>query len=244
MTQQARGKREICQLPSIPFSLTEVLCVGVRAHVHARLVAQFCLTLCDPMDSSPPGYLCPWGFSRQEHCSGLPCPPPGEHPDPRIEPRSPIFQVDSLQSEPPRKPLLQEGTWQWSMPCSIDYRWGKETSVNAPSYRGGCRVTDKKTVRSSVGGAWGRNWYLLLSAASLGCWAFDCSYLLKTGDTDFIPSLMSWGQLLLMRPARKTWNCPQFSLKDGFGPRDRLLKSKVMLFYDRASSSLSIIWIH
>ena len=26
------------------------------------------------------------GFSRQEHWSGLPCPPPGDLPDPEIEP--------------------------------------------------------------------------------------------------------------------------------------------------------------
>ena len=29
------------------------------------------------------------GFSRQEDWSGLSCPPPGDLPDPRIEPRSP-----------------------------------------------------------------------------------------------------------------------------------------------------------
>ena len=33
------------------------------------------------------------GFSRQEHWSGLPCPPPGDLPDPGIEPRSPALQV-------------------------------------------------------------------------------------------------------------------------------------------------------
>ena len=29
------------------------------------------------------------GFSRQEYWSGLPCPPPGDLPNPGIEPRSP-----------------------------------------------------------------------------------------------------------------------------------------------------------
>ena len=29
------------------------------------------------------------GFSRQEHWSGLPCPPPGDLPDPEMEPWSP-----------------------------------------------------------------------------------------------------------------------------------------------------------
>ena len=28
------------------------------------------------------------GFSRQEYCSGLPCPPPGDLPNPGIEPAS------------------------------------------------------------------------------------------------------------------------------------------------------------
>ena len=40
------------------------------------------------------------GFSRQENWSGLPCPPPGDLPNPGIEPRSPALQVDSLPSEP------------------------------------------------------------------------------------------------------------------------------------------------
>ena len=28
------------------------------------------------------------GFSRQEYCSGSPCPPPGDLPDPGMEPRA------------------------------------------------------------------------------------------------------------------------------------------------------------
>ena len=31
----------------------------------------------------------------------MPCPPPGDLPNPGIEPRSPALQVDSLTSEPP-----------------------------------------------------------------------------------------------------------------------------------------------
>jgi len=44
------------------------------------------------------------GFSRQEYWSGLPCPPPGDLPDPEIEPVSPDLQADSLPLVPPRKP--------------------------------------------------------------------------------------------------------------------------------------------
>ena len=39
-----------------------------------------------------PRLLCPWGFSRQEYWSGLPCPLPGDLPDPGIKPRSPTFK--------------------------------------------------------------------------------------------------------------------------------------------------------
>ena len=39
------------------------------------------------------------GFSRQEFWSGVPFPPPGDLPDPGIEPRSPALQADSLPTE-------------------------------------------------------------------------------------------------------------------------------------------------
>ena len=41
------------------------------------------------------------GFSRQEHWSGLPCPFPGDHPDPGIKPTSPVtlaLQADSSEN--------------------------------------------------------------------------------------------------------------------------------------------------
>ena len=43
------------------------------------------------------------GFSRQEYWSGLPFPSPGDLPDPGIKPWSPVFQADTLTSEPPGK---------------------------------------------------------------------------------------------------------------------------------------------
>ena len=65
------------------------------------LVTQSCPTLCNLMNCSPARLLCPWGSSRQEYWSRLPCPPPGDLPNPGMEPRSPALQVDSLPSEPP-----------------------------------------------------------------------------------------------------------------------------------------------
>ena len=72
------------------------------------LVAQSCLTLCDPRDCGLPRLLCPWGFSRQEYWSGLPCPPPGDLPNPGTELRSPELQTDSLPSKLPGKPKNTE----------------------------------------------------------------------------------------------------------------------------------------
>ena len=42
------------------------------------------------------------GILQARILSGLPCPPPGDLPDPGIKPRSPALQVDSLPAEPPR----------------------------------------------------------------------------------------------------------------------------------------------
>ena len=44
------------------------------------------------------------GFSRQEYWSGLPFPSPADLPDPGIERKYPIWEADSLLSEPPYVP--------------------------------------------------------------------------------------------------------------------------------------------
>ena len=44
------------------------------------------------------------GFSRQEYWSGLPCPPPGDLPDPGIELESPSLAGGFFTAEPPVKP--------------------------------------------------------------------------------------------------------------------------------------------
>ena len=70
------------------------------------------------MNCSPPGPLDnPWGLSRQEYWSGLPCP----LPNPAIEPRSPALQVDSWSSEPPG--LLSADLW-----------WRRGFSAHPPPY--------------------------------------------------------------------------------------------------------------
>ena len=75
------------------------LCVCVCVCV---LSTQLCPTLCDPIDCSPPG-SCSWNSSGKN--TGV-----GNHSllqdiFPGIETWTPALQADSLQSEPPGKPL-------------------------------------------------------------------------------------------------------------------------------------------
>ena len=78
-------------LSSTPFCVCVCTCiyVCVCVYVHAKSL-QSCPTLCNPMDYSPQAPLS-MGFSRQEYWSGLPCPPPGDLPDPGIKPISLMF---------------------------------------------------------------------------------------------------------------------------------------------------------
>ena len=54
-----------------------------------------CLTLATPWTVARQAPLS-MGFPRQEYWSGLSCPPPGDLPNPGIEPLSPALQADSL----------------------------------------------------------------------------------------------------------------------------------------------------
>ena len=66
------------------------------------LVAQLCLTLCDPMDCSPPGSS--FGILQARILEWVAIPSSRRFPNPEIEPGSPAFQADSLPSDPQGKP--------------------------------------------------------------------------------------------------------------------------------------------
>ena len=51
---------------------------------------------------------CPWGVSRQEYLRGLPCPPPGNLPNPGIKSRSPTLQVILYQLSHQGSPRILE----------------------------------------------------------------------------------------------------------------------------------------
>ena len=78
--------------------------------VHNKLlVAQSCLTLCDPMDCSLPGSSV-HGILQARILECLSFPSPGNLASPGIEPQSPAFQANSLLTERPGK--LVHGTRQ------------------------------------------------------------------------------------------------------------------------------------
>ena len=68
--------------------------VSTKGHVYmpsASVVSNSVL----PYRLQPSGLLCPWGFSRREYWSVLPCPSPGDLPDPGIRPVSLISPASS-----------------------------------------------------------------------------------------------------------------------------------------------------
>ena len=67
------------------------------------LVAQLCLTLCNPMDCNPPGSYV-HGILQARILEWDAVSSPGDLPKPGIEPGSSALQADALLSEPPGRP--------------------------------------------------------------------------------------------------------------------------------------------
>ena len=79
-----------------------------RVCVHVKSL-QLCLTLCNSMNYTVCQTPLSMIFSRQEYLSGLPCPPPGDLPDPGIgtaSPETPELLVGFFTIEPPGKTML------------------------------------------------------------------------------------------------------------------------------------------
>ena len=78
--------------------------VEVGSSLVSFKVAQLCPTLCDPMDCIAHQAPLSMEFCWQEYCRGLQCLPPGDLPNPGMEPRCPACQADPLPAETPGKP--------------------------------------------------------------------------------------------------------------------------------------------
>ena len=59
------------------------------------------MSLCDPMNRSPPGSSVHGSSKAKKYCSGLTFPPPGDLPDWGIEPKSPALAGGFFTTEPP-----------------------------------------------------------------------------------------------------------------------------------------------
>jgi len=59
-----------------------------------------------PHGLQPTKLLCPLDFPGKDTAVGLPFPSPGDLPNPRIKPRSPALQADSLLTELQGKPKV------------------------------------------------------------------------------------------------------------------------------------------
>ena len=98
-----------CSESDVCLLLSRLLCCEVRSHSVVSNSLQ-------PHELQHTRLLCPWGFSRQEYWSGLPCTPSGDLPNPGIEPRSPALQVDSLLTDPPDRGGLISGSGKLKNP--------------------------------------------------------------------------------------------------------------------------------
>ena len=92
-------------VPVLSYNIFKLKCSNIFRTALACLVTQSRLKLCNLMACSPPSSLST-GFSRPEHWSGWPRPPPGDLPDPGVKPVSPALQADSLPTEPSGKPNI------------------------------------------------------------------------------------------------------------------------------------------
>ena len=108
--------------------------------------------------------LCPWGFSRQEYWSALPCPPPGDLSNSGLEPRSPALQADSLLSETPEK-LMNTGMGSLSLLQGIfsiqglnPGLWHCRKILYQLSHQGSPRILEWVAYSFSRGSLLPRNW--------------------------------------------------------------------------------------
>ena len=89
-----KTKMNLPQPTTVCVSVCVCVCVCVCV-----LVAQSCVTLCNPMDYSPPGSSV-HGLLQVRILERVAVPSPGDLPNPETEPRSPALQADSLPPEP------------------------------------------------------------------------------------------------------------------------------------------------
>ena len=111
-------KIPLCKVTETIEPMSSIVLGAVASFLHACPVIQSCLTLCDPMDCIAHQAPLSMRFSRQEYCSRLPFPSPGDLTDQGSNPcllRLLHWQAGSLPLAPPGKPVL--GSLKCLGPC-------------------------------------------------------------------------------------------------------------------------------
>ena len=87
------SNRTILNMPTTAILSLELTCASALSHFsHVQLFAiPWIIALQAPLSM---------GFPRQEYWSGLPCPTPGDLPDPQIEPASPVLAGGFFTTDP------------------------------------------------------------------------------------------------------------------------------------------------
>ena len=98
----------------------------------------------------------------------MPCPPPGDLPNPGIEPRSPTLQVDALPSERPEKSTHME----W-----VDYPFFRDLPESG--MESGSPEFEPMDVGNLISGS------SAFSKSSLNIWNFSVHIILKPSLKDF-----------------------------------------------------------
>ena len=104
------------RLPVANFQRGKRVLAPVRQLLYSACVSsQLCRTLYNPWTVA---HLAPpsMGLARQEHCSGLPCPPPGDLPDPGVKPES--LGPPALAGEL----LYHCATWEALLHCAVLFK--------------------------------------------------------------------------------------------------------------------------
>ena len=127
-------------------------CQDPYEHLVITVYVHVCVCVC--MFSCVQLFAIPWtvacqallsmGFSKQEHWSGLPCPSPGDLPDPRIEPvspASPALAAEFLTTEPPGKPQPRVPEYKVT-PC-----WGLPLKFQGPKQMMSSVTTSNRDIK-------------------------------------------------------------------------------------------------
>ena len=135
-----RGRRAWVWLWTVKFWMSSAKRVWTFASIHLLatflircccLVARSCLTLCDPVDCSPPVFSV-HGISQARILERLPLPSPGEIPDPGIKLASPALAGRFFTTEPPGKPFSNK--WHGTFFGHTHRIWDLSSSTRDRTY--------------------------------------------------------------------------------------------------------------